>query len=154
VKTGQVLPIPAGLPEQLLNSKAGAFVSLHKEGRLRGCIGTIVPATENIAMEIIKNAVSAGLSDSRFEPIKASDLPLLTYKVDVLSAPEPISGPEDVDVKRYGVIVSSGYKRGLLLPNLEGIDTVEEQVSIARKKGGIAGDAPVKLERFEVTRHE
>jgi AmmeMemoRadiSam system protein A len=154
VKTGRALPLPEGLPEQLLNSRAGVFVSLHREGRLRGCIGTITPAAENVAMEIIKNAVSAGLSDSRFEPVKASDLPLLTYKVDVLSAPEPISGPEDLDVRRYGVIVSSGYKRGLLLPNLEGVDTVEEQLSIARRKGGIAYDAPVKLERFEVIRHE
>ena len=154
VNSGGNLPLPDGLPDELLQNKAGVFVSLHKNGRLRGCIGTIAPSTVCIAKEIIQNAVSAGLSDTRFEPVKASELPYLTYKVDVLSAPEPISGPEELDVKRYGVIVTSGYKRGLLLPNLDGIDTVDEQIDIARKKAGISGSAPVKLERFEVIRHE
>jgi AmmeMemoRadiSam system protein A len=127
---------------------------LHKNGRLRGCIGTIAPTKANVALEIIQNAVSAGLQDSRFEPVNISELPLLTYKVDVLSEPETIAGPEELDVKRYGVIVSSGNRRGLLLPNLDGVDTVDEQVSIARKKGGIPDNAPVNLERFEVIRHE
>jgi AmmeMemoRadiSam system protein A len=154
VKNGETLPLPSGLPDEMLNNKAGAFVSLHKNGRLRGCVGTITPTTDNIALEIIRNAVSAGFHDNRFEKVTVSELPLLTYKVDILSAPEMISGPEKLDVKRYGVIVSSGYKRGLLLPNLEGINTVEEQVAIARRKGGIPESAPIKLERFEVTRHE
>jgi len=148
------LPVPDSLPDEMLTEKAGVFVSLHKDGLLRGCVGTIAPTTQNIAREIIQNAVSAGLKDNRFNPISASELPHLTYKVDVLSAPETISGPEDLDVKRYGVIVSSGYKRGLLLPNLDGIDTVEEQISIARKKAGISGSEKVVLERFEVIRHE
>ena len=154
VKHGQTLPVPKNLPNELLKNKAGVFVSLHKNGRLRGCIGTISPTEDNIALEIMRNAVSAGLSDNRFERVNISELPFLTYKVDVLSTPEPISGPEKLDVKRYGVIVSSGFRRGLLLPNLEGVDTVEEQIDIARKKGGIADNAPVKLERFEVIRHE
>jgi len=154
VKTGGRLPLPDKLPDELTKDRAGVFVSLHKHGRLRGCIGTIAPTKDNAALEIIQNAVSAGLSDNRFDPVDVSELPYLTYKVDVLSPPEPISGPEDLDVRRYGVIVSNGYSRGLLLPNLDGIDTVEEQISIARKKGGIPEGAEVTLERFEVIRHE
>jgi len=154
ISTGRELPLPDGLPDELYRNRAGVFVSLHKNGRLRGCIGTIAPTTGNIASEIIQNAISAGLKDSRFDPVTASELPYLTYKVDVLSAAEPISGPGELDVKRYGVIVSSGARRGLLLPNLEGVDTVQEQISIARQKAGISSTAPVKLERFEVVRHE
>jgi AmmeMemoRadiSam system protein A len=154
VRNGSELPLPDGLPNDLLKRKAGVFVSLHKNGRLRGCVGTIAPTTGSIASEIIQNAVSAGLKDDRFERVTDAELPYLTYKVDVLSAPEEISGPEELDVKRYGVIVTSGHKRGLLLPNLDGVDTVEEQISIARKKAGISEREPVKLERFEVVRHE
>jgi len=154
VRDGRRLPLPEGLPEELLNTRAGVFVSLHVDGRLRGCIGTIAPTTDCVALEIMQNAVSAGLHDNRFEPVEAGELPLLNYKVDVLSPPEAIAGPEDLDVRRYGVIVSRGRRRGLLLPNLEGIATVEEQVDIARQKGGIPAGAPVQLERFEVVRHE
>jgi len=154
VKGGGNLALPDGLPDEMLGKRAGVFVSLHKNGRLRGCIGTIAPTMGSIAEEIVQNAVSAGLSDPRFEPVSASELPYLTYKVDVLSAPEPISGPEQLDVKRYGVIVSSGYKRGLLLPNLDGVDTVDEQIAIARQKAGIPENTQLKLERFEVIRHE
>ncbi|MDR2712410.1 MAG: AmmeMemoRadiSam system protein A [Clostridiales bacterium] len=154
VNFGNILALPEDLPEELTKDRAGVFVSLHKGGRLRGCIGTIAPTKDNIALEIIDNAVSAGIYDNRFDQVNAKELPYLTYKVDILSPPEPISGPEELDVKRYGVIVSSGNKRGLLLPNLEGIDTVKEQIAIARKKAGISADAPVMLERFEVIRHE
>jgi len=154
VKTGKMLQLPGNLPEEMLVKRAGVFVSLHKEGRLRGCIGTIAPATGNIAHEIIQNAVSAGLKDPRFGQVTEQELPLLTYKVDVLATPEKIAGQNGLDVKRFGVIVSSGPKRGLLLPNLDGIDTVEEQIAIARKKGGISENEPISLERFEVVRHE
>ncbi|MCL1828015.1 MAG: AmmeMemoRadiSam system protein A [Oscillospiraceae bacterium] len=154
VKNGGVLPLPQGLSDELLDRKAGVFVSLHKNGRLRGCIGTIMPVEKNIALEIIRNAVSAGLHDSRFEPVTAVELPYLTYKTDVLSEPEPVSSPAELDVKRYGVIVSCGGKRGLLLPNLDGVDTVQEQIDIARKKAGIPENTEFKLERFEVVRHE
>jgi len=154
VRNGGELPFPDGLPDEMLAQKAGVFVSLHKNGRLRGCVGTIAPTTKCVASEVIQNAVSAGLSDTRFEQVAEAELPFLTYKVDVLSAPEPISGPEGLDVKRYGVIVTSGYKRGLLLPNLDGIDTVDEQITIARRKAGISEKENVKLERFEVIRHE
>ena len=154
VKKGADMPLPEGLPEEMTEKKAGVFVSLHKYGCLRGCIGTIAPTTGCIAKEIIQNAVSAGLHDSRFDPVKASELPFLTYKVDVLSEAEPITGPEELDVKRYGVIVTSGYKRGLLLPNIDGVDTIAEQIAIARSKAGISETAAIKLERFEVIRHE
>jgi len=153
IMKGEKLPVPNGLSEELLKEQAGTFVSIHKNGRLRGCIGTIAPTTSNIADEIIQNAISAGLTDDRFPPVSAEELPYLTYKVDVLAAPEPISGPEMLDVKRYGVIVSSGMKRGLLLPNLEGIDTIEDQIAIARRKAGISDGEAVELSRFEVIRH-
>ena len=154
VRTGGTLQLPGGLPDEMLNQRAGTFVSLHKNGRLRGCIGTIAPTTKCVAQEILQNAVSAGLHDSRFPPVSEAELPLLTYKVDVLSPPEEIEGPGELDVLRYGVIVSSGMKRGLLLPNLEGVDTVEQQIAIARQKGGISEGAQLRLERFEVIRHE
>ena len=152
--TSLSLPLPNNLPNELLTSRAGVFVSLHKNEKLRGCIGTISPTTNNIALEIIRSAISAGLDDNRFSPVTIDELPFLAYKVDVLSAPELISDASKLDVKRYGVIVSSGNKRGLLLPNLDGIDTVESQIDIARRKGGITIDAPITLERFEVIRHE
>ena len=154
VKTGGIPSLPDDLPDEMRSGRAGVFVSLHKEGRLRGCIGTIAPSTDSIAKEIVQNAVSAGLRDPRFDPVTESELPYLTYKVDVLEPAEPISGPEELDVKRYGVIVSRGYRRGLLLPNLDGVNTVEEQIAIAREKAGISEKDPVSLERFEVVRHE
>jgi len=154
IETGKKFPVPKGLPEEMMKTQAGVFVSLHKNGRLRGCIGTISPSTVCIAEEIIQNAISAGLSDNRFAPVEAHELDYLTYKVDVLSEAEPVSGHEELDVKRYGVIVTSGFKRGLLLPNLEGVDTVEDQIRIASSKAGISEGEPVKLERFEVIRHE
>ncbi|MCL1913708.1 MAG: AmmeMemoRadiSam system protein A [Eubacteriaceae bacterium] len=149
-----VMELPAGLPADLLQRRAGVFVSLYKDGRLRGCIGTIMPTTTSVAHEIIQNAVSSGLSDNRFDPVEPSELASLVYKVDVLSPPEPISSPSELDVARYGVIVTSGMKRGLLLPNLEGVDTVQDQIAIAMSKAGIGNNEPVEMERFEVIRHE
>lgn len=139
--------------EPVLGEKAGVFVSLKKHGQLRGCIGTILPTTPNISAEIVNNAISAGTADPRFEPVEPGELPELEYSVDVLKAPEPIESINQLDVKRYGVIVRSGRRSGLLLPNLEGVDTVEEQVAIARQKAGIAPGEPVQLERFEVVRY-
>ena len=133
--------------------QAGVFVSLKKQGQLRGCIGTIMPTTPNVAFEIINNAISAGTRDPRFEPVEPEELDDLVYSVDVLKAPEPIDSIEQLDVERYGVIVRSGRRSGLLLPNLEGIDSVEQQVSIARQKAGLGSDEPVQLERFEVIRY-
>ena len=153
ITTGGILPVSNGLRPELLSERAGVFVSLHKNGRLRGCIGTIAPSTGSVAEEIIQNAISAGLSDTRFTPVLEDELPYLSFKVDVLSAPEKISGPHELDVKRYGVIVTSGMRRGLLLPNLDGVDTIEEQIEIAKNKAGISESTEVKLERFEVIRH-
>ena len=141
------------ITDEMMHTAAGAFVSIHEHGRLRGCIGTILPTAPNLAEEIIGNAVSAATRDPRFDPIEEKELPWLEINVDVLSAPEPIESENELDPKKYGVIVSSGYKRGLLLPDLAGVDTIDEQVSIARKKGGILESEPVKLERFTVTRH-
>lgn len=142
------------LPQEMLNQKAGVFVSLKMNGQLRGCIGTIASTTESIADEIIQNAISAGLEDPRFSPIDEKELDKLEYSVDVLGAAEPITSMEELEPKNYGVIVSKGYKRGLLLPNLEGIDTPEEQVNIALKKAGIKPSEDYKMERFEVVRHK
>lgn len=137
----------------MYEERAGVFVSLKKGGQLRGCIGTISPVRSSIAQEIIENAVSAAAKDPRFQPVEPRELEQLVYSVDVLGEPEKISSKEELDVKRYGVIVTRGYKRGLLLPNLEGVDTVEEQISIARRKTGIREHEEVQMERFEVVRH-
>ena len=137
----------------MLNKAAGAFVSIHEHGELRGCIGTIAPVRSCVAEEIIANAVSASTRDPRFPAITADELPWLEISVDVLGEPEDIDSIEDLDVRRYGVIVSSGMKRGLLLPDLEGVDTPEQQVDIAMKKGGIHRTEKYKLQRFEVIRH-
>ena len=155
VGTGRRLPVPDGLPPELLSRQAGAFVSLKKNGQLRGCIGTIAPTRASLAEEIVANAVSAGLHDPRFPPVTADELPELVYDVDVLGAPEPVRDPEELDPRRYGVIVSApDGRRGLLLPDLDGVDTVEEQLRIAARKGGIAlTEEGVALERFVVERH-
>lgn len=145
--------LPEGLPAELTGQTAGAFVSLHKDGRLRGCIGTIAPTEENVAKEIAQNAVSAGTRDPRFPPVHADELEELEYSVDVLGQPEPVDSISELDPKTYGVIVSYGRKHGLLLPDLDGVDTVEEQVDIARRKGGIREDDPYTLQRFKVVRH-
>ncbi len=155
VKTGRQLEaLPDGLPQALTGERAGAFVSLHAGGRLRGCIGTTAPTTASVAWEIVQNAVSACSRDPRFPPVRASELDSIEYSVDVLGAPEPIDSPAQLDVKRYGVIVSYGMRRGLLLPDLEGVDTVERQIDIARQKGGIGPTEKYRLERFEVVRHK
>lgn len=154
IKTGRYVKLPEGLPEEMTTRRAGVFVSLKKYGELRGCIGTISPVTGCIAEEIIRNAVSAGLEDPRFPPVRKNELADLVYSVDVLSEPEPVSSMDELDVKRYGIIVSSGRKRGLLLPDLENVDTVEKQISIAKRKAGIYNGENIKIERFEVVRHK
>ncbi len=154
VTTGKRAKLPEGLPEAMLNERAGVFVSIKKDGRLRGCIGTIEPSAASIADEILRNAVSAGTGDPRFDPITQDELPHLVYSVDVLGQAESISSLTDLDVKRYGVIVTKGYKRGLLLPNLDGVNTPEEQVNIALQKGGILKNDDYTMERFEVVRHK
>jgi AmmeMemoRadiSam system protein A len=130
-------------------------VSLKVDGALRGCIGTIAPTWPSLAEEICANAISAAARDPRFDPVRPDELGDLVYDVDVLGEPELVAGIDELDPRRYGVIVScADGRRGLLLPDLDGVDTVEEQVEIAARKGGIDlfGDA-YRLERFEVVRH-
>lgn len=153
VETGTLPKMPEGLPEELCQNRAGAFVSLKEDGRLRGCIGTIQSVRDSLAEEIMHNAVSACSEDPRFSPVEAWEVDRLTISVDVLGETEKISSPEELDVYRYGVIVKKGARRGLLLPNLEGVDTVEEQIAIAKQKAGIKEYESVELERFEVVRH-
>ena len=155
VRTHSYVPLLEGLPSELLEQRAGAFVSIKKYGKLRGCIGTFVPAQQTLAEEILYNAVSAAVHDGRFEPIEEDELNRLVYSVDVLSEPEPISSAAELDPKRYGVIVKSivDNRRGLLLPDLAGIDTAEEQLAVAREKARIQPKEAISLARFTVERH-
>ena len=142
------------IPAELKNARGGVFVSIHKGTELRGCIGTITSTEPSLAEEIISNAISASSRDPRFGPITADELSQLEISVDVLGEPEKVVSLQELDVKRYGVIVSSGFKRGLLLPDLEGIDTVEQQIRIALSKADIRQDEKYTLYRFEVIRHK
>jgi len=155
VKTGRMYKSPEPLPEELSSGRAGVFVSIKKHGELRGCIGTISPVTECVGEEIRSNAVSASTRDPRFSAVSEEELPFLEYSVDVLAAAERVDNADELDPSRYGVIVSLGGKRGLLLPDLEGIDDAETQISIAMRKAGIAerDRGRVCLERFEVIRY-
>ena len=153
VTAGHEGTLPKDLPAELTGTQAGAFVSLKKDGELRGCIGTILPTQENLAAEIWKNAVSAAARDPRFSPVRPDELGEIVYSVDVLTKPEPISSPAELDPVRYGVIVQNGSRQGLLLPNLAGVDTVEKQIAIAKQKAGIRAEEKVKLWRFEAIRH-
>ncbi|MBQ9000979.1 MAG: AmmeMemoRadiSam system protein A [Eggerthellaceae bacterium] len=154
VNTGRPANVPGNVERELLERQAGVFVSLHEHGELRGCIGTIGPTCASIAEEIIQNGVSACSRDPRFDPVRPDELDFLEYSVDVLEPAEPVASPSELDPVRFGVIVTQGWKRGLLLPNLDGVDTIEAQLSIAKRKAGIdPADHDVALERFEVVRH-
>ena len=157
VREKQVLKIseallPEGVPESMTDTQAGVFVSIHKNGELRGCIGTILPAYRYVAEEVIRLAIEACSTDPRFFPVEEEELPFLEINVDVLSAPEPATR-EMLDAKRYGVIVTNGYRRGLLLPDLEGVDTPEEQIRISLQKARIDPSERYSIERFTVERH-
>jgi len=152
VRYGKVISPPEDLPLELKENRKGVFVSLKKFGNLRGCIGTFMPTQKNIAQEIIRNAISAAVEDPRFPPLSVTELENLDISVDILSSPEEVSDPTQLDPKKYGVIVSSGYKKGLLLPDLEGVETVEQQIDIARRKAGISPEEKIRLYRFEVKR--
>lgn len=154
VKEGVRIGVPDVLPSEMLQNRAGVFVSIKKKGQLRGCIGTTAPVTGSIAEEIIQNAVSSGTQDPRFNPVEEEELDQLVYSVDVLMKPEPVDSMNQLDVVKYGVIVRTGARSGLLLPNLEGVDTPEKQVSIALQKAGIRSGEKYSMERFEVIRHK
>jgi AmmeMemoRadiSam system protein A/AmmeMemoRadiSam system protein B len=141
------------LLQQLEARQAGVFVSLHQQGQLRGCIGTIAACSPSVLDEIIQNAFSAACSDPRFMPLEANELEGLEVKVDVLGEPQPAAGIAQLDARRYGVIVSQGGRRGLLLPDLEGVDTPQRQIDIALQKAGIAASESYALQRFEVQRY-
>lgn len=155
VKTnGGYLRTPRHIIPEMTAQKAGVFVSLKIRGVLRGCIGTIGPMYDNVAEEIRHNAISACSRDPRFTPVMPDELEELEYSVDVLGPMEPISSPSQLDVKRYGVLVTKGSRSGLLLPNLPGVDTIEQQVDIAKQKAGIRPEENgCELQRFEVVRH-
>ncbi len=153
LKNKKRLSLPDNLPPELTEKRAGVFVSLKKNGKLRGCIGTFLPTQDNIALEIIENAISAAVHDPRFSPVTLDEVEKLTISVDILSAPEEVKDISELDPKKYGIIVIHGYKKGLLLPDLEGVDTVEQQIDIARQKAGIYVNEDFKIERFEVKRY-
>lgn len=153
IRTGKRPEVPEGLPEELYRHRAGAFVSLKEDGKLRGCIGTIQPVRGCLAEEILYNAISACSEDPRFSPVEKWEAERLTISVDVLGKTEAVASPAELDAARFGVIVTKGGRRGLLLPNLEGVDTVEQQIAIAKQKAGIREREEVALERFEVVRH-
>lgn len=152
VKEGTVLTPPDPLPAEF-RERAAVFVSLHRFGQLRGCIGTTAPTEPDLARQVIRYAIYAATEDPRFPPVEKEELDDLDVSVDVLTPPEPIEGPAELDPKVYGVIVRRGSRSGLLLPDLEGVDTVEEQLAIARRKAGIGPTEPVELFRFKVVRH-
>ncbi len=148
------IPKPPQKPTPEMKEKAGVFVSIHKRGQLRGCIGTFEPAKKNVAEETIVNAICSATRDPRFPPVTPDELADLDYNVDVLTNPEPVEGRDQLDPKRYGVIVECGTRKGLLLPDLEGVNSVDEQIDICRQKADIDPEEPIKLYRFEVQRYK
>ncbi len=153
LKYGKYLEIPEDIDPEFLSIKKPVFVTLKKNGALRGCIGSTSSREENLAMEIIKYAVEAGLKDPRFPEVTLDELQDITFSVDILEKPEPIDSMDSLDPQEFGVIVTKGHKKGLLLPRLEGVNTKEEQVRIALNKAGIEKAEDFKMERFRVTRH-
>jgi hypothetical protein len=154
VKDGKTLAVKdEELPPEL-KWRAGVFICLKIDGVLRGCIGTFQPVEPTIAHETVRNAVSAATCDPRFMCVRAAELDGIEYTVDVLTPPERVADKTGLDPRRYGVIVQAGGRRGLLLPDLEGVDTADEQVAIAMRKAGIPAGAVVELSRFEVQRYQ
>ena len=187
VKEGKIIDPPEDLPEEFLKRRSGVFVTIEKNGALRGCIGTYLPTKINIAEEIIHNAVAAACDDYRFGPVQKEELPFLSYTVYILNSPEPVKDIKKLDPKKFGIIIKTGsftypngsegekrehalfdlpnepdvvfddkvsYKTGLLLPDLEGVDTVEQQIFIASQKGGIdPAKEKIFIYRFTVEKH-
>ena len=152
IRSREEMPPPTELTTEMA-ARAGVFVSIKKKGSLRGCIGTFMPYAENVALEIIKNAISAATKDPRFDPVTEDELSELEYSVDVLSPPEKVADISELDPKKYGIIVIHGQRKGLLLPDLEGVGSVEEQLRIAKMKAWINPDEKVEIFRFMVSRY-
>ena len=153
IRTSTVIQPPSGTGG-ILSARAPCFVSLKTlDGELRGCIGTIEASRETLAQEIIANAISAAMNDPRFAPVSEDELPNLRYSVDVL-LPAEQTVIEELDPRVFGVIVAdeNGGRRGLLLPDIRGVDNAEQQVEIAARKAGIPSGTPVRLWRFKVDR--
>tara|TARA_B100000959_G_scaffold73347_1_gene77913 strand:- start:645 stop:1166 length:522 start_codon:yes stop_codon:yes gene_type:complete len=151
--TNKVTPQPPGDLAKEFMERRGVFVSIKKHGQLRGCIGTVEPTKDNVAEEVIHNAISASTQDPRFPAITPDELEDLTISVDMLSSLEKVTDPDCLDPKKYGIIVNCKSKKGVLLPDLKGIDTIEEQLRIAKDKGGIAHQEKFEIQRFEVKRY-
>ncbi len=152
IKEGRIIEPPKPLPPTMAE-KAGVFVCIKKHGELKGCIGTITPSYESIAIETIRNAISAATKDPRFNPVKEGELKELEYSVDILSSPQKIKDISELDPKKYGVIVTCGNRKGVLLPDLEGVNTIEEQLRIAKMKAFILPDEKIDIFKFGVERH-
>lgn len=145
----------AYIPDKF-KARVGVFVSLHKKGRLRGCIGTFLPTKANAAQEIIENTISAAAKDPRFPPVKSKELKDIDISVDILSKPEPVESLQQLDPKKYGIIVKKGWQQGLLLPDLEGVDTTDYQLEIAKQKAGLFNVSmeDLEIQRFTVERYK
>ena len=173
LERGEVISPPENFPKKFLKKKAGTFVTIKKDGELKGCIGTYLPVQENIAKEVIRNAISAATEDYRFEPIKKEELSSLSYTIYILKEPELVKDIKKLNPKKYGVIVKSipvisldnGTKRlfssqtsiksGLLLPDLKDIDTPEKQISVACQKGGIdPREEEIIIYRFKAKKYD
>ena len=156
VKTGKIIPLPDNLPSHAYQERRGVFVSLHtRDGSLRGCIGTFSPQQKNLGQEIINNALAAATQDPRFPPVTTAELDQLNFKVDVLSTPKSVEPDFPLNPKKYGLIVSADDgRRGLLLPDIEGVDTPQEQIKICQQKAGILPHEPVSFKIFTVNRHQ
>lgn len=154
VKEGKIREVRDGELPPEFGRRAGVFVCLKINGMLRGCIGSFQPQEPTIADETVRNAISAATCDPRFPCLSTDELDGIEYTVDVLTPAEPVKDKSGLDPKRYGVIVQAGGRRGLLLPDLEGVDTAEEQIGIAMQKAGIPPGTPVQLSRFEVNRYQ
>jgi len=151
VEAGLLVDPPGDLPAAL-RDRSGVFVTLRTQGQLRGCIGTLAPTRPDVAREIIACAIAAARHDPRFPPVRVDELRLLTYEVDLVGPLEAVEGPQALDPRLYGVLVEAEHRRGVLLPALAGVDTVEQQLAIARRKAGLPPSVPARLYRFEVRR--
>lgn len=158
IKNGNVVSLPDGLSEEFLNRKAGTFVTVIKNGELRGCIGTYLPLCQNIAEEIIHNSISAATEDYRFGPIQKTELPHLSYTVYLLNTPELVKDIKTLNPKKYGIIIKTAegsIKSGLLLPDLDKVDTIEKQIFITCQKAGINPQREkIVIQRFTVEKYE
>ncbi len=161
IEKGEIIEIPDDLPKEMMEKKFGTFITIEKNGQLRGCIGTYLPTKENIAQEIIHNAIAAATEDYRFNPIQKEELSSLSYTVYVLEKPELVKDVKGLNPKKYGIIVRTAPinhsmpKSALLLPDLQGIDTVEKQISIACQKGEIdLTHQKITIYRFTIQKHQ